>query len=185
MPRSGATRPVEIIYYPKRGRRTATVETLITDSGEAPRKAGKQRRRTLTDETPDPALGALLELSRLGHGLFEAGRLDEARVIFESLVRLGPPDPFPHTMLGTIALAQHHHDQALEHFDAALVIDPLDVTSLVYRGEVRLARKKVSRAVEDLERAVACGVKGDPFVVRAERLLALARGKRSPPSGLR
>ena len=178
---AGPSRPVEIIYYPKRGRRTPTVETQITESGEQPRRSGKHRRRTLTDETPDPAIGARQELARLGHALFEAGRSDEAKVIFESLVRLGPPEAFAHTMLGTIALARHQLDEAVEHFDAALVIDPLEIAALVYRGEVRLAKKKAARAMEDLERAIACGVKGDPFVDRAERLLKLARGNARSP----
>jgi tetratricopeptide (TPR) repeat protein len=127
----------------------------------------------------------LLELSRLGHSLFEAGRTDEAQVVFESIVRLGQPEAFPHAMLGTILLAKHEVDRALEHFEAALVLDPLDLPSLVYRGEIRLARKKTAKAIEDLERAIACGEETDPFVERAQRLLTLARGNRSPDARLR
>lgn len=175
----GSQRPVEIIYYPKRARRSPTVETLITESGEVPRRSGRHRRRG-TGEVPEPEAEARTELSRLGHALFEGGRLAEAKVVFESLVRLGPPDAFAQVMLGTIALAARDMEAALGHFDAALAIDPSDVTALVYRGEIRLARRKVARAVEDLERALSCGVDSDPFVERARRLLALARGNARP-----
>ena len=58
-------------------------------------------------------------------------------------------------------------------------LDPDDLAALVYRAEVRLARKKPAKAVEDLERALAVGAPGDPFVARAKKLLTLARSQRA------
>lgn len=177
-------RAVEIVYYPKkvRGpvpRRAPTVETAITEIHEEPPKASKKARRTLTDESEDPAARAFAELTRIGHESFEAGRVDDARTIFESLIALGHNDPFTHTMLGTVHLGAHRHEQALEQFEAALAIDPDDVVALVYRGEIRLSKKKQGPAMEDLERAARLGRPNDPFVTRAKKLLAMARTNRT------
>ena len=147
------------------------------------RRGSRKPRRTLTDETVDPTEQAFVDLTRLGHEAFEAGRAEEARVVFESLVKLGRRDPFAHTMLGTILLGAHALDRALEQFEAALEIDPEDLAALVYRGEIRLSRRTgknaVARAIEDLERAVKLGPASDPFVMRARKLLSLARSNRT------
>lgn len=178
-------KPVEIVYYPKKARgpvplRRQTVETVVTEIQEDPdRRPSRKGRRTLTDETVDPTEQAFSDLTRLGHEAFEAGRSAEARVIFESLVALGRRDPFAHTMLGTILLGAQSLDAALEQFEAALAIDPDDLAALVYRGEIRLSKKKVTRALEDLERAVKLGTGGDPFVGRAKKLMHLARASRT------
>lgn len=191
-----AAKPVEIVYYPKKARgpvpkRLQTVETQITEVVEAlgdhrgdqdhrgDRRPSRKGRRTLTDETVDPTEQAFVDLTRLGHEAFEAGRADEARVVFESLVALGRRDPFAHTMLGTILLGAQALDLALEQFEAALEIDPEDLAALVYRGEIRLSRRKVARAMEDLERAIKLGPGSDPFVARARKLLTLARANRT------
>ncbi len=185
MARSTGSKPVEIVYYPKKARgpvpkRIQTVETLVTEEVDAlDRRPSKKGRTTLTDETADPAEQAFTDLTRLGHEAFQAGRAEEARVVFESLVALGRRDPFAHTMLGTILLGAHALDQALEQFEAALEIDPEDLAALVYRGEIRLSKRKVSRAIEDLERAVKLGPGSDPFVARARKLLLLARANRN------
>src|SRR4051812_43531087 len=48
----------------------------------------------------------IAEVCLFGHHLFEAGRVQEAKVVFEGVVGLGVEDAFPHTMLGTIYLAR-------------------------------------------------------------------------------
>jgi len=194
--KTGVRQQVEIVYYPKKARgpvpnRLQTVETQVTEEIEAftgnaalsneraDRRPSRKSRRTLTDETVDPTEQAFVDLTRLGYEAFEAGRAEEARVVFESLVALGRRDPFAHTMLGTILLGAHSLDRALEQFEAALEIDPEDLAALVYRGEIRLSRRKVARAIEDLERAVKLGAASDPFVARARKLLSLARTNRT------
>jgi hypothetical protein len=117
------------------------------------------------------------EMSLFGHHLFEAGRLEEARVVFEGLVSFGVEDAFPYTMLGTIYLALEHSDRALALFEAALEIDPADMAARVYRGEIRLDRGKLKPAMDDLNLAVAQGAADDPFVDRARRLLRIAQAK--------
>jgi cytochrome c-type biogenesis protein CcmH/NrfG len=112
---------------------------------------------------------------RLGHALFESGRVNEARVVFEGLLATGHRDAFCFTMLGTVSLALKDFDRALELFDQALAIDPQDLAALVYRAELRLKQKKAPNALKDLELAVKLGPPDDPFTDRAKRLLALAR----------
>ncbi len=115
------------------------------------------------------------EVSLFGHRLFEEGRLDEARGVFEGLVSLGVEEAFPHTMLGTVYLALGDQTRALALFEAALALDPADLAARVYRGEIRLNRGRFRLAVEDLRRAVNSGAAEDPFVDRARRLLRMAR----------
>ena len=115
------------------------------------------------------------DLSLFGHQLFEMGKVAEAKVIFEGLVKTGAKDAFAHTMLGTIYLALKDQTNALLLFQAALDIDPDDVSALDYRGEILLNRGKVKGAVEDLSRALKLGTSDDPFVERASRLLRMAK----------
>jgi tetratricopeptide (TPR) repeat protein len=148
-------------------------------------KRPKARRKT-THEIPqvevagaaDGGAGGpqtVADLAMFGHQLFELGRLEEARVIFEGLVSTDASDVFAHTMLGTIYLARGDLKRALALFQAALESDPNDLAALVYRAEIRLNQKKAREALVDLERVIARGPRGDPFVDRAKRLAKLAR----------
>lgn len=116
------------------------------------------------------------DLAAFGHRMFEIGKLDEARVIFEKLVGADTRDAFVHTMLGTVYLAMNAQDRALALFQAALKIDPNDLAAVVYRGEIRLNRGKLKAALDDLARAVTLAPASDPFVERARRLMRMARG---------
>jgi Tfp pilus assembly protein PilF len=120
----------------------------------------------------------LAEMSLFGHQLFQTGRLEEARVVFEGLVGLDIEDAFPHTMLGTVYLAMGRVDRAAALFEAALRIDPKDVAARVYRAELSLSQGELPRAVKALEAVVAEGPVSDPFVCRAQRLLEIARSGR-------
>lgn len=115
------------------------------------------------------------DLAAFGHKLFEMGKLDEARVIFEKLVGADTRDAFVHTMLGTVYLAMNAQEKALALFQAALKIDPDDLAAVVYRGEIRLNRGKLKAALEDLTRAVTLAPQTDPFVERAKRLMRMAK----------
>ena len=117
---------------------------------------------------------ALAEVAVFGHGLYEAGRLNEARVVFEGLVAMDPAEAFPYTVLGAIFLAQHDLHRALALFEAALELDGDDVAALVYRGEIRLRLGQRTRAVQDLKRALAIDPDGPEgaFSIRARSALS-------------
>lgn len=185
MERSRTRTPVVVHHFPKRQvSRAAVTQTIpevrppeATAAGVTP--SGERRRRRT--RSGDKAPVDFSELMQLGHDLFEAGRVSEARVIFEGLVAAGHADAFCYTMLGTISLALKDFDRALELFDEAVSRDAGDLAALVYRAELRLKRKKSAAAVKDLEAALALGAPDDPFVARAWRLLAMAR--RRPVGG--
>jgi len=120
---------------------------------------------------------SLADVAVLGHQLYEGGRLNEARVVFEGLVAMDPPEPFPYTVLGAIYLAQQDVHRALALFEAALEIDPDDVAALVYRGEIRLRLGNRPRGLRDLERALQIDPDGaeSPFSQRARAALREAR----------
>lgn len=119
----------------------------------------------------------IAEMSLFGHHLFESGQLDEARVVFEGIVDLGVQDAFPHTMLGTVYLAQGDPARALALFEAALAIDSKDIAARVYRGEIRLSAGKLRLALEDLHKSLELGAEDDPFVERARRLIRMAEDR--------
>ena len=147
-----------------RRRRTRDVPQV---GGPAHKKgAAPERRRTA---------GEVAELVSMGHQLFELGKVQEARSIFEGLVADRPNDGYAHTMLGTIYLALADQDRALALFQAALAIDQGDLAARVYRGEIRLGRGKVRPALDDFEAVIERGPADDPFVDRAARLAKMAR----------
>jgi tetratricopeptide (TPR) repeat protein len=183
---------VEVFHFPKRGTRGAAraaptrtqtipevqiVGDVATESGEKPDEPGKKRRGRTRSTDRHPAIGGpdYGDMVQLGHELFEGGRVNEARVVFEGLIAAGHQDAFCYTMLGTVSLALKDFDRALQLFDRALELEPSDLAALVYRGELRLKRKKTAKAIKDFEQAVKLGAPDDPFTDRAQRLLAIAR----------
>jgi len=197
------TPPARITYFPKRRRtpaRPTRIEDMVTDPHPEP------VRRHNSDGLPDPGTVAyhrqkiekllrgdrralegldaasLADVSVFGHQLYESGRLNEARVVFEGLVAMEPPEAFPYTVLGAIFLAQQDVHRALALFEAALELDPDDVAALVYRGEIRLRLGQAPRGTRDLQRALRIDPDGSesPFSQRAREALRLARGYRGP-----
>lgn len=139
---------------------------------------------------PDPvavleglAPGELRELALVGHKLFDLGKLNAARVIFEGLVGLGSQEAFPHTMLGTIYLALGDRGRAFLLFEAALRFDVDDLAARVYRAEVLLTAGRRKEATRDLQRAIDHGPADDPFVDRAHRLLKMAEERERRRNG--
>lgn len=169
--RAGAAKPAA-----RAKKRTITLEI---DTDPALRYHVRKLDELLSAPSPADALRSmtrheLAEMSLFGHQLFESGRLEEARVVFEGLVGLDVADAFPHTMLGTVYLAMGRPDRAAALFEAALAIDPDDLAARVYRAELRLQSADGRRAVQTLQAVVAAGPPGDPFVERARRLLELS-----------
>ncbi|MFN0062523.1 MAG: tetratricopeptide repeat protein [Myxococcaceae bacterium] len=120
------------------------------------------------------------ELSRFAHFLFELEKYDDARVVLEALVSAGINDAFPHSLLGTVYLALGDSDRALALFEAALGLDDNDLAARVYRAEVRWQQGKLGPATGDLRHVVTHGRAGDPFVLRAEKLLRRVKSGNRP-----
>ena len=157
---------------------TVTEAGQVTESKPRRRRSGSSvPRARVTPVAPmvDEQGDATSELLSLGHALFEKGKVREAKIVFEGLALSMPDDAFVRTMLGTVALALNELPKALEHFEAALDLDPSDLAARVYRGELRLHKRRLRPAIEDFEHAIAHGASNDPFVERAHRLLKMAK----------
>lgn len=141
----------------------------------------RPRRKTPQRKTTGVSREQVVGMSLYGHQLFEEGKLEEARVVFEGLVGMGVEDAYAHTMLGTIFLAQGDQDRALALFEAALGISGRDTAARVYRGEIRLNRGQTRAALEDFQAAIRSADPSDPFVERARRLAELAARQPSRP----
>lgn len=140
----------------------------------APRKSGgASTSRKAAAERQAPA-GSLAERLSTSRSLVSEGRFDEARVILERLVRLGVASGPVHSELGAIYMAQGSIERALERFDEALHLEPMDFYARVCRGEVRLWRGDLRLAREDLQRVLDMGTAGSPLVERAQQLLQRA-----------
>jgi tetratricopeptide (TPR) repeat protein len=112
----------------------------------------------------------LFDVALFGHQLFEWGRLQDARRVFEALVGLEGSDAWEHTMLGTVYLALGDESRALALFESGLELDPSDLAARVYRAEIRIKQGKLDAARRDLERVSRQGSADDPFVGRALKL---------------
>jgi predicted Zn-dependent protease len=173
--------PVDVIYFPKHpaaprpvtrsapGLDVTEPTTRPPPVARTPRSRAGERRRTKVSSSPETSHA---DMAALGHELFRRGRVHEARVVFEGLVVATPEDAFVHTMLGTVHLALHDLERALRCFEVALALEPDDVAARVYRGELRLHRRKLRQAAEDFTHALGIAREGDPFARRARRLLA-------------
>lgn len=143
------------------------------DARAARKERGASASRKAASGQPPPA-GSLAERLSTARTLVSEGKFDEARVILERLVRLGVASGPVHSELGAIYMAQGSIERALECFDEALHLEPMDFYARVCRGEVRLWRGDLRLAREDLQRVLDMGTAGSPLVERAQQLLQRA-----------
>jgi tetratricopeptide (TPR) repeat protein len=116
----------------------------------------------------------MLEYAVTGYQAYEQERYEDARAIFEKLVRMDPSEGYYRTALGAISLAMDELDDALAHFDEALRLNPKDTPALVNRGEVHLRLGSLMLAAQDFSSVVTMDPENkDPLTERA-RLLAAA-----------
>lgn len=130
------------------------------------------------------------EMAQAGCDLAAAGRLEEARIIFEGLAEGNPKDSASRAALGTVYQKLGRISEAITEYSAALEIDPRNPVALANRGEVRL-RRGDREGFKDLAAAVEADPLGETAagrraqgLVKAITLMALERakatGKESP-----
>lgn len=93
-------------------------------------------------------------ISEIAYTLAQQGRVREAIVLFEGLLAVAPATAYFQAALGAMFLRLKNFAKAVEHLDAALVIEPNDIVSLVNRGEAKLRAGNLEAARFDLEKAV-------------------------------
>lgn len=117
----------------------------------------------------------MLEMAVIGFSLYEQGKYNEARVIFQGLSTLDPKEGYYRTALGAVYLAQENLDDAERCFNLAIELNPKEIASYVNRGEVYLRKGKLLPAAYDFKKAVELDPENkDPLSTRARILAAAA-----------
>jgi tetratricopeptide (TPR) repeat protein len=141
----------------------------------APERVGKWIKGELTLQELNVISGPeMLEMAVIGFSMYEQGKYDHAKVIFQGLCALDPKEAYYRTALGAVYLAQENLEQAEGLLSEAIALNDKEIASFVNRGEVYLRQGKIMEAAQDFKRAVELDPDNkDPLSHRA-RLLAAA-----------
>jgi tetratricopeptide (TPR) repeat protein len=110
-------------------------------------------------------------LAEYGYLLYEQGKYDTARVIFEALSVLNSTDPNIQKFLGSIYQIQGKWDAAYYHYTHALKMEPNDIYVIVNRGETLIQMQRPREAQDDLKRAIQLDPDATNPVGRRARVL--------------
>lgn len=116
----------------------------------------------------------LYHLSEIGHVKLTHGRLDEAKKIFECLVKIDHKNPFYHACLGAVAQKASKFVDAVYEYSEALKLKKDDVLALVNRGEIYLIHKNFKKAAEDFRSAILLDPLGKNKYANRARSLVIA-----------
>jgi len=116
----------------------------------------------------------MLEMAVIGYSMYEQGRYDDARVIFDALCALDPREAYYRTALGAVYLARENLEKAEALFQEAIRLNPKEIAAFVNRGEVYLRQGKILEAARDFKRAVDLDPENRDPLTRRARLLAAA-----------
>lgn len=117
----------------------------------------------------------MLQMAIIGFSMYEQGRYNEAKMIFQGLVSLDPKESYFLTALGAVHLAEDDLEGAKGYLDRSIAVNPKELAAFVNRGEVHLRLGKVLEAAQDFMKAVELDPQGkDPLTTRAKVLAAAA-----------
>ncbi|MCI0418134.1 MAG: tetratricopeptide repeat protein, partial [Acidobacteria bacterium] len=116
--------------------------------GSAP--AGAQEVRTAPAEQSSQAYERLVEE---GQRAEKSGRLDEALSKFQAALKLRPRSAALQTKIGGLHYNRREYAQALEHFEKALVMNPMDFYAAKFSGIAALRLNRSEMAIRLLEKA--------------------------------
>jgi tetratricopeptide (TPR) repeat protein len=85
----------------------------------------------------------------------DAGRLDEARGLYNRAIAASPDSPFLYREAADVARRQGHLDVALQQAQKASELDPTDARAQVLTGEIYEAQSDKPKAIAAYEAAVA------------------------------
>jgi tetratricopeptide (TPR) repeat protein len=115
----------------------------------------------------------MMEMAVTGFTMYEQGRYQQAKVIFEGLGALDPKEAYYRTALGAVFLAEGKLDEAVKALDEAIRIDVKDLAAYVNRGEAYLRKGDLIKAALDFKKSVELDPKAkDPLTRRAKALAA-------------
>jgi TolB-like protein/tetratricopeptide (TPR) repeat protein len=91
----------------------------------------------------------------LGGVIFFGDRdLDDAAMKFRRAIEINPSYPVAHEWLGLLLSEQGRIDEALEHADIAVTLDPHEATMHQARGQVLYTGRRYAAAIDSLEKAL-------------------------------
>lgn len=112
-------------------------------------------------------------IAQVGCDLAAAGRLEEARILFEGLVEGNPKDSAARAALGTVYQKLGRLEEAIAEYSLALEREPANPVALANRGELYL-RKGERQGFTDLAHAVEADPHGETVAGRRAKALVRA-----------
>lgn len=112
-------------------------------------------------------------IAQVGCELAAAGRLEEARILFEGLVEGNPKDAAARAALGTVYQKLGRLEEAVAEYSASLEREPGNPVALANRGELYLRRGE-RQGFTDLANAVEADPHGETVAGRRARALVQA-----------
>lgn len=116
--------------------------------------------------------------NNLGHALRQAGRLDEAREVFEAAITARPSNAVALYGLGAVHVSAGSHEEAEPILARAVAADPTFVMAVRQHGDVLEALGRTSEALEAFQRALALQPR-DAQVLRKLGLMYAFLGRKS------
>jgi len=116
----------------------------------------------------------LFQLADTGYVKLTYGRIQEAKRIFECLVKLDPHNFYYHSALGSVYQKIKKYVDAVFEYTEALRYNAEDLSSLVNRGEIYLIHKNYRKAAEDLREVIIKDPQGKNLYANRARSLVIA-----------
>ena len=148
-------------------------EGLKMETGTARRLKAFARGETTWAEVEGMTFEEAKAIAQVGCDLAAAGRMDEARILFEGLVEGNPKDSAAHAALGTVYQKLGRVEDALTEYTHALAGDPRNPVALAGRGELYLRRGE-RQGFTDISNAVEVDPHGETSAGRRARALVKA-----------
>lgn len=112
-------------------------------------------------------------VAEIGYNLFEQGKTDKSKNIFDALIALSPKEPYFHIAMGAIYLQEKDLDLALVEYNRALNLSPDNIRCLAIRGEIYLQQQRIEEAMRDFKKVLELDPKQkDPMTRRTGILIS-------------
>ncbi len=119
----------------------------------APERVEKWMKGEMTLQELNAISGPeMMEMAIVGCSMYEQGRHEDAKVIFEGMAQLDPQEAYYRMALGTIYLAQEDLEQAEKCLKLAIQINSKHLASHFYLGEVHLRQNRFEEAISNFRR---------------------------------
>lgn len=93
----------------------------------------------------------------LGYDLFTCGKYEEAKRIFEKLVKEATDTANFWRALGAVRQQLQKYDEAVEAYSKAIENDKNDIVSYAYRGDSKILLGNIEDGLEDLKMLLTIG----------------------------